>query len=272
MTGPSAALTTREQHDLETFEEIVDRGIQTFIEVGRALAEIRDRRLYRDSDSTFGAYCRERWAFSDSRARQLIAAAEVVTEVTVDGLPAPQSERVARELVSLRAALPESYHEAWAGAVKKYGPEPTGKQVREVKLARSAERRREKIRGIEQAAETRTEAFQTAPAQVVAWREPIDEAAEARLKEEIAAREAAVATAERQVTEARKQLRAYRAGLWDGPWGRERSAKFAWMDSQPANGKGSTVQRDQKGQHWVCMPDPDEPGAVVVKYFPGGSS
>ena len=43
----TATLTTVEQRDPETFEGVVQAGIDTFVEVGRALAEIRDRRLYR---------------------------------------------------------------------------------------------------------------------------------------------------------------------------------------------------------------------------------
>jgi len=52
----------------------------------------------------FEGYCRERFGFSDSRGRQLIAAAKTVTAVTELGLPAPKTEREARELArQLRA-------------------------------------------------------------------------------------------------------------------------------------------------------------------------
>jgi hypothetical protein len=38
----------------------IDGGIKTFIEVGSALLEIRDDRLYRESYGTFDDYCRVR--------------------------------------------------------------------------------------------------------------------------------------------------------------------------------------------------------------------
>jgi hypothetical protein len=133
----TTALTRGERSDLRAAEEIIEQGIGTFIEVGEALLEIRNRRLYRDSHDTFEAYCRERWGFSDSRARQLVGAAETVTTVTVENLPAPSSERVAREL----ASLPEpEQREAWSEAVEQNG-RPTAAQVREIVKRRRGRKR-----------------------------------------------------------------------------------------------------------------------------------
>lgn len=91
-------LVLAERKRLADLEQVVERGLQTFYEVGSALLEIRDKRLYRQSHNTFETYCRERFGFSDSRGRQLIAAARTVTAVTQLGLPAPTTEREAREL------------------------------------------------------------------------------------------------------------------------------------------------------------------------------
>jgi len=97
-----------DQARLAELEAVVDRGLQTFYEVGSALLEIREQRLYRQSHKTFEWYCRERFGFSDSRGRQLIAAARTVTAVTEQGLPAPRTEREARELArQLRAQADE---------------------------------------------------------------------------------------------------------------------------------------------------------------------
>jgi hypothetical protein len=117
---------------LDELEDIIERGLATFVEVGGALLEIRASRLYRETHDTFEFYCRERWGFVASRARQLMAAAEVasVTDVTPE-LPTPSSEAVARELVPLRAE-PETLREAWTEAVDLHGPAPTAVQVREV--------------------------------------------------------------------------------------------------------------------------------------------
>lgn len=97
-TTKTAALTASERGRLAELEAVVERGMTTFVEVGRALTEIRDARLYRATHDTFDRYCKDRWAFTASRGRQLVAAAgiasqlESVTRVTVP------SERHAREL------------------------------------------------------------------------------------------------------------------------------------------------------------------------------
>jgi hypothetical protein len=69
---------------LPELEVIIERGQETFIEVGRALMEIRDRRLYRDTHATFEAYCKERWGWTRQRANQLVDAAHVATALTTD--------------------------------------------------------------------------------------------------------------------------------------------------------------------------------------------
>ena len=105
-------------------EAVIERGLGTFIEVGAALAEIRDAGLYREGFETFEDYCRDRWDFSRPRAYQLIDAAEMSTTVDT-ALP---SERVARELAPLRDE-PEQLRETWAEAVERHGERPTAKQV-----------------------------------------------------------------------------------------------------------------------------------------------
>ena len=81
----------------------LEGGLKTFIEVGRALTEIRDRRLYRESHGNVEAYCGERWKMSRPRAYELIYAAQVGEALSaVADTPAPKSERVARELAPLR--------------------------------------------------------------------------------------------------------------------------------------------------------------------------
>ena len=54
------ALTLTEQERLQCLERIIERGLQTFYEVGTALLEIRDASLYRQTHPTFEAYCRQR--------------------------------------------------------------------------------------------------------------------------------------------------------------------------------------------------------------------
>lgn len=77
---------------LAELEQVIERGRQTFREVGGALTVIRDARLYLQTHPTFETYCRDRWGMSRPRAYQLIAAASVSTAVDI------QNEHQARRL------------------------------------------------------------------------------------------------------------------------------------------------------------------------------
>jgi hypothetical protein len=85
---------------LAELEQVIERGLETFVEVGEALRRIRDERLYRESHKTFEAYCRERWGMSRQRAHQQIEAASIAgTLSTIVDIP---NEAVARELAPLK--------------------------------------------------------------------------------------------------------------------------------------------------------------------------
>jgi hypothetical protein len=86
---------------LAVLEATIERGLQTFIEVGKALLEIRDDRLYRQQGfTTFEAYCQERWNWSHRHANRQIEAARVVQNLGPIG-PKPKNEAQARELARL---------------------------------------------------------------------------------------------------------------------------------------------------------------------------
>jgi hypothetical protein len=87
--GAASELTAPERQRLAELEAVIERGLDTFAEVGRALLEIRDARLYRETHATFEAYLRERWGMSRQRGYQLMDAARVSTIVDTAGLPVP---------------------------------------------------------------------------------------------------------------------------------------------------------------------------------------
>jgi hypothetical protein len=95
MTIATKPLDVIERGELRKAESAIEKGQQTFMEVGNALMTIREGKLYREEHKTFQAYCHSRWGFDDSRARQLIAAAKVTETVTNVTL---SSEAVAREV------------------------------------------------------------------------------------------------------------------------------------------------------------------------------
>jgi hypothetical protein len=132
----------KRQGSLAECEEVIERGLATFIEVGAALLQIRDERLYLETHKTFDDYCRERWDFTDRRARQLMTAAEVGTIVPV------ANEAQARELVPLKddeAGLIAVFRDAQAKA-QELGEPLTAERIK--KHARAhvaiAERKRER--------------------------------------------------------------------------------------------------------------------------------
>ena len=97
MTG---RLPSIERDRLAELEQTIERGLQTFVEVGQALAEIRDGRLYRATHDTFESYLSGRWNISRSRGYRLIDASAVVDALSPFG-DIPANEAQARELVPL---------------------------------------------------------------------------------------------------------------------------------------------------------------------------
>ena len=58
-----------QERSLPELEAVIERGRQTFVDVGLALLEIRHRRLFREQGfATFTDYCRQRWQFTPVRA------------------------------------------------------------------------------------------------------------------------------------------------------------------------------------------------------------
>lgn len=115
-------LNADESARLAELEAVVRSGLDTFVTVGRALAEIRDGRLYREAHGTFEAYCDQQWSLSRPRAYELIAAASTVDSMSaMADTPVPTNERQARQLTGLptetAAAVMRKAHEDNDGRV-----------------------------------------------------------------------------------------------------------------------------------------------------------
>ncbi len=122
-------MKTLAQRTIDECEAVIEHGLGTFVEVGLALMEIRDRRLYRAEFRNFEEYCRDRWQWGRSYANKVIAATEVVGILEAQvGTKVPKSETQARELAPLKAQ-PEKMAEAWEEAVKESDGKPTAKAV-----------------------------------------------------------------------------------------------------------------------------------------------
>lgn len=125
---------------LAELEEVVERGLSTFVDVGNALLEIRESRLYIETHGTFEAYCRDRFALQRQRAYELIEASRVHASVSENSDTPPALEAHAAALAPLLDE-PAQLREAWAEVVDLH-PKPTAAQVREV-VARRIEPQKE---------------------------------------------------------------------------------------------------------------------------------
>ena len=70
-------LTTTDQLDLAKLESIIEKACVSAFEGGRALREVRDRKLYLDTHETFEEYCQDRWDFNVRNAELKMHAARV---------------------------------------------------------------------------------------------------------------------------------------------------------------------------------------------------
>jgi len=143
-------ITLDERSRLYQLEETIRQGLNTFVDVGSALLEIRDKRLYRQEYSTFEEYCREQWGMQRAHAYRLIESAKVLNTLSPIGDILPATESQARPLASLE---PEEQVEAWKRVITST---PEGnvtakivlKAVKEVEQERRQERRQERIENI----------------------------------------------------------------------------------------------------------------------------
>ncbi len=139
---------TEIEKNLETLAEleiVVSRGLQTFMEVGMALASIRERKLYREKGyGTFKEYCRAEWGLDDRMARHVMQTSKAVEEMeaveeesgTIVPL-SPASEGQARPLAKIKG--PEERAEAWREVVEEAGAE--GKPVTAARVEEKVSRR-----------------------------------------------------------------------------------------------------------------------------------
>jgi hypothetical protein len=121
----SVALTEPERRKLNDLESIIEKGLTTFVEVGAALAMIREQKLY--SSSTFEEYCWQRWGWARKRSEQLIRASDVVQSLDTTVSTLPTNEAQARELAPVPA---DKRTEVWTKAVEESGGKPKAKHVR----------------------------------------------------------------------------------------------------------------------------------------------
>jgi hypothetical protein len=105
-------LNDEESARLHQLEDVVESNLAKFLLVGRALAEIRDRRLYRTQYPTFELYTVARFGVHANRAAQLIRSV-ATAEILLAGPAAPNGD----------APLSESVHELTMRPLSRLQPE-----------------------------------------------------------------------------------------------------------------------------------------------------
>lgn len=116
--GVADSLSEHESAEFQACEAVIAGGWQAFVEVGLALARIRDARLYRVDYDNFQAYCRARWEYGRNYVDRLISAAQVFTHLMTISHQIPDHETQIRPLVGL---TPEQAQLAWTCAVESAG-------------------------------------------------------------------------------------------------------------------------------------------------------
>jgi hypothetical protein len=130
--APFAVTVPVDRERFAELERIIERGLGTFVEVGRALLEIQQRRLYRAAGHrTFADYVAKRWDLSSAHAYRQIEASKVVDILSPIGeMPLPANEAQARELAPL-VNDPDAVREVWMETIQFGQGRVTAKTIRE---------------------------------------------------------------------------------------------------------------------------------------------
>jgi hypothetical protein len=122
-------------------EEVIEKRLRSFIEVGRALLEIHDYEggvLYRATYDTFEEYCRVRWGIGRARGYELMSAVKTYQSVSAQAdkenvkLRLPDTEKQLRHLKAL--PTPELQFKAWKIVVDRAKP---GQLIRSETVAKA---------------------------------------------------------------------------------------------------------------------------------------
>jgi hypothetical protein len=127
MTNHDQVMRIREDARLGELEKVIAKGKKAFVEVGLALAEIRDLRLYKREYSNFSEYCQKKWGWTKQHAYRLIDAAPVAqTNLKVTTLTAAMELAKAEpeDRASIVQAIADNGKPVTAATIKRLLPPP----------------------------------------------------------------------------------------------------------------------------------------------------
>ena len=98
-------MSNSQAEKLANLESVIEINQIDFYALGQALKAIRDERLYRQQHfNSFDGYVKERWDMKRAQAYRLIAASQVIDNLSPFGDRLPENEAQARELAKLDPA------------------------------------------------------------------------------------------------------------------------------------------------------------------------
>ena len=110
MTDDLILSATEEKRFLQ-LKKVVKQGVATFVQVGKALFDIREARLYRGTHGTFVKFCKDEFNLSYSYAHRIIEASKVATKLLPISKEVP-NESVVRPLVGMSEKQQKRVYEA----------------------------------------------------------------------------------------------------------------------------------------------------------------
>jgi hypothetical protein len=103
--GPLTAAEKRRFQTLETrIREAVKTMSHAYRQIGKALDEIKTKKLYREKHASFEDYCKSGWGVTRDMGYKLIDAYKFTKKLLEDGMPPehlPHTERLVRELTKM---------------------------------------------------------------------------------------------------------------------------------------------------------------------------
>jgi hypothetical protein len=157
----SEKLTSEERRELSAHEKTIERAGHAFLDLGRALAEIQAKRLYRAEFASFELYLDEKWKLEKSVAYRCMKAAEIFksTSAIADKLKLRLTNEAQFRALEKFSDAPSDLEAILKRAARKLNMDANGVKIPTAKilaeavreetqspddLKREAERRREK--------------------------------------------------------------------------------------------------------------------------------
>ncbi len=134
MRNHEMVMSIRESQRLAELEKTIARGKKAFVEVGLALAEIRDLRLYKHEYGSFNEYCQKKWGWTRQYVNYQIAGAKVTAALPEKVATIVATESQARELAKAPAgkraevvqAVVDEGKPVTAAGIRRHLPPPPG--------------------------------------------------------------------------------------------------------------------------------------------------